>query len=448
MLQLAWPLVLSFTLRATFTLVDRFYAGTLEGLEDASQAAIGLAQPIEFLMIACWVGASNGLTSKLSAAMGAKQSEKVDQLSRAGMLVSTALAVAFLLFAALLWFAPTIVAPSAAPDVVRQFQIYASVVVGGSALTTFWSILPDSVVKAHHDTVTTMWAGILSSLLNVALNTLFVFVFEWGIFGIAFSTVIGRLAGLVYAWLRAAAHERRRRAEIGAGEPGRFDNALKEILGIAIPSGLTYVLMAVEGAIINEILRRGDDPTVDLAAWSVYDGLGRSVLMPAIAFGVAMLPLISRRRAEGRGHELRRELRIAISVVVGYALLLVAPFCLFAHHWLAEQFVKDPAALDRAATGILWLPLVVVFAGSTLVARPAFDALDRAKLGLLVSVARSLVLAVPLTYLGGLVAAWLGYVRIEGYYAGSVVGTVVSCALVFGVVLRLGPFRRGGGRAS
>ena len=38
-----------------------------------------------------------------------------------------------------------------------------------------------------------MWAGIVSTLVNVTLNTVFVFVFHWGIFGIAFATVLGRL---------------------------------------------------------------------------------------------------------------------------------------------------------------------------------------------------------------------------------------------------------------
>ena len=56
-LQLAWPLILSFTMRAMFSFVDTGFAATLG---DESVAAIGLTWPLEFLFIAFWVGTSTG----------------------------------------------------------------------------------------------------------------------------------------------------------------------------------------------------------------------------------------------------------------------------------------------------------------------------------------------------------------------------------------------------
>ena len=56
---MAAPLIVSFWMRAAFSLVDTFYAATIG---DAAVAAIGLTVPFEFLMIAVWVGLSTGLT--------------------------------------------------------------------------------------------------------------------------------------------------------------------------------------------------------------------------------------------------------------------------------------------------------------------------------------------------------------------------------------------------
>src|SRR3954466_7717916 len=75
-LRLAAPLVVSFWMRAGFTLVDTIFASRLG---DASVAAIGLAVPFEFLMIAVWVGLSTGLTSGASRAIGAREGGKLDQ---------------------------------------------------------------------------------------------------------------------------------------------------------------------------------------------------------------------------------------------------------------------------------------------------------------------------------------------------------------------------------
>src|SRR3972149_12075450 len=76
-LGMAAPLVLSFWMRSLFTFVDTIYASTLG---DAAVAAIGLSIPLEFLMIACWVGVSTGLTSGLSRALGGREGENIERL--------------------------------------------------------------------------------------------------------------------------------------------------------------------------------------------------------------------------------------------------------------------------------------------------------------------------------------------------------------------------------
>ncbi|HET9480566.1 MAG TPA: MATE family efflux transporter, partial [Candidatus Polarisedimenticolia bacterium] len=191
-LPLAGPLIFSFWMRSLFSLVDTIYAATLG---DAAVAAVGLAIPLEFLMIACWVGVSTGLTSTLARAIGARDEPSVRGLLDAGARIVRWLIPCFVGLGGLVFLA----APRLGldPEVARQFAIYGSVLVAGSAISSFWSILPDSIVKAHHDTRSTMWAGVWSNVLNVGLNTLFTFVFHWGIFGIAFSTVLGRFGGLV-----------------------------------------------------------------------------------------------------------------------------------------------------------------------------------------------------------------------------------------------------------
>jgi Na+-driven multidrug efflux pump len=443
LLRLAAPLVLSFVLRAAFGLVDRLYAAGLEGLADASQAAIGLSTPIDFLMIACWVGASNGLTRHFAQAIGAGESQKVRQLRAAGRVLTLVLGAFFFALALVIWFRPTLFAPANEPDVVRQFQIYSAVVVGGSAFTMFWSIVPDSLVKAHHDTVATMKAGLISSLLNVALNTLFVFAFGWGIFGIAFSTVLGRIGGTLYAWKRANEHEARRLAKAGQDRPGSYDDALRAVLAIAVPSSLVYALMSVESFVVNEILKRGPDAESTLAAWSAFDGVGRFFLMPAIATGVAILPLAARWRGAGVPRErLLGEVGKGFGALCLYAALCVAPLVFAAPTWLAHQFVEDERSIAFAAEGFRWLPLVVIFAGGTILVRPLFDVFDRSRLGLALALVRTFVIVVPLFLLGGVLAEDFGYARMSGWFAASTLSSLLGLAATFGLLVAVGAFGR------
>lgn len=446
LLALAWPLIVSFWFRAALTWVDRAYASRIEGFEDASQAAIGLVQPFEFLMIAAWVGTSNALTSRLSAAIGAGESGRVEQWKRASRWLVRGMVAAFVAIALGIWFGAEHVGLE--PAVARQFRLYASVLVGGSAFTMFWSILPDSIVKAHQDTRTTMWSGILSSVLNVGLNTLFLFAFGWGITGLAVGTVLGRLGGFLFAKAMADRHERRRVAEYGRDDGTRIARPVKALLAIAIPSGLTYVLMSAEGFLINGMLVGERDSQELLAAWSIWDAALRLMLMPAVAIGVAVLPLAARRRARGDFAGLGRELRVGLALVAGYAVVIVWPMVALGGEWAAGALLESPRAAALASAGLDVLPLVLVCVAPVFVARPVYDAIGFSRRGLGVSAVRSLLFIVPATWIGGAVALTLGRERLEGFFLGFGAGGLLGTLLIGLTLVRVLAAARASASAS
>src|SRR3989449_1362156 len=166
-LRLSAPLVLSFGMRSLFTFVDIAFASTLG---DAAIAAVGgLSFPYEILMAACWVGVSTGVTSNLSQAMGKRQGQRIDQVLSVSRLVVWSLVPLFTAIALYIYFGADHMGLD--PGLARKFSVYGAVLIGGSAFTAFWSIIPDSIVKAHHDTKSTMWAGIWSNLIRSEEHT-------------------------------------------------------------------------------------------------------------------------------------------------------------------------------------------------------------------------------------------------------------------------------------
>ncbi len=430
LLLLAGPLVVSFWLRSTFAWADTIFASLLRDADgnpigDASIAAIGLTLPFEFLQVALWVGTSNGLTARLAEAIGAGRGEQVAQLKRATLRILAALIALFVVLAAVVW----VVTPRVPLDplVAQQFRIYAVVLLAGGALTSFWSILPDSLVKAHHDTRSTMWAGLLSSVTNVALNAFFVFVIGLGILGIALSTVLGRLAGLAYASARAAAHERRRRAQPDQQRPGRFDRPVRSILAIAVPSGATYVLMALESQFVNALLALRPDSTALLASWAVFDRGLRFLAMPLIAASVAMLPLAARLRGEGRLDQVERELGVGLRAGLAYAFLFAAPVTWLLAGPVARALTDAEATRLNTMEALRWMPLAVAGLGPFLLARATWDGLARPRVGLVAAMLRT-ALVLPLIALGLHFHDRFGMAPVEGACLGFVLAVVLASA--------------------
>lgn len=443
-LRLTGPLVISFWLRAAFQWIDSFFAAELDGAQgwgDVSRAAITLTVPFEFMIIACWVGTSNGLTARLAAAMGAREGDRVEQLKRVTKRLTVVLSALFLLISAAVFFGAEHYVKGEIEA--RQFKIYAAVLLSGSAVTSFWSILPDSIVKAHHDTKSTMWAGVLSGTTNAVLNTVFMYVFHWGIFGIAFSTVLGRIAGLAFALHRAAVHERRRVAGGKYVEPGTYARPIAAILAIAFPASLTFLLMSFESLAVNEILRRGIDATPRLAAWGLFDQTVRFMAMPLIACGVAMLPLAARCYGNGDLSGIRNEVRTALGAAAIYSLVIVLPFAWFLGPPLTRFLTNGELAQEWTKLGMRYVPLAVVAMGPIFILRSTFEGMQMPRPGLVVSLIRTVLLVVPLTWIGVQVAPQVGLLAIEGAYLGFIIGVGISSGLM-GWLLRTELDRRRG----
>jgi len=394
---MAGPLIVSFVMRSAFTFVDTIYAAIVG---DTAVAAIGLTLPFDFVMIAFWVGLSTGLTSALSRAMGARGGKKIEQYLGATWVMVWIVSPVFLVLGGAIWFlAPQVQTyfPSLRvdPETLQSFRIYGTILIGGSALTTFWSVIPDSLVKAHQDTRSTMWAGILSNVANLALNTLFLFVFHWGIFGIAFSTVLGRIAGLVYALHRARVHENRRRAEAGDTELEPDPHPYRRILSLAVPASITFTLMAAETALINGLLAGLPDDTPAIAAYSIYYRINMFAMMPIIAISVAMLPFAAKRIGLEDGAGLRAGIRQSAIVSIGYSVAIMGPLMfLFGGHlagWLAEE----PITAAYTNFGLHVVPFASVLAAPFILCRPVFEAMGRGRPGLAMAILRYVCLTGP-----------------------------------------------------
>ena len=425
-LRMAAPLVVSFWMRAAVTFVDTIYAALLG---DAAVAAIGLILPFEFMMIAVWVGLSTGLTSGLSRAMGQGQGEKIRQYLHVCRRAIAVVAPGFTLLGVGLWFlAPRM---NIAADVAGAFRVYGTVLVVGSAFTTFWSVVPDSLVKAHQDTRSTMWAGLWTNAINVVLNTVFLFVFHWGLFGIALSTVLGRIGGLIYALSRARHHELKRLEENLTPKTDLDPRPVRTVLGLALPSSLTFVLMAVETAFVNMLLAGKAFATEAIAAYAIYYRLVLFALQPVIAGAVALLPYAAVRCGARDFSGVRHGLHQVLAASCAYTVLVVAPLMWWLSPWLSNSLAESPRTAQYAIFALRTVPLACLLSSLFLLVRPVFEAMGRGRPGLVMAIVRYGVLMLPLALGGMRVAETRGFPPIDGLIVGLLVASALASAVFY-----------------
>jgi MATE family, multidrug efflux pump len=433
LIHLALPMVISFTFRFLFTLVDTIYAAAIKADDPEAVAAIGLFLPIQTIFIALWVGLSAGFTASLSQAFGQHDEARVVSLKRAMIRIHQAMVPILMPMAAVLWFiAPHL--PDLEPGLKDSFRTYATVLIAGMPIAGFLSIYPDSIVKAHHDTVSTMKAGLFSSVTNVILNTVFVFVFHWGLPGIAIATVLSRYPSFFYALYRARLLEGTRLADLAAWDKGprQWPGPLRSILTLAGPAGFTYLLVFLEEAVVVWLLKGLEHNTVAIAAYGVYARLLSMVTMPAIATSVAVLPFVARLVPEGRTGEVVRDLKRGLLGALGLSLCIAVPVgWIFAEPiatFLVPEHVKEGGA--AAINFLFLLPFAAVAVVPFLVLRPVFEAVQRPRLGVWITMAKSLLLSIPILTAGRYLAPACGLDPLLGILLGMALAVGLASLLV------------------
>ena len=194
-LRFAFPLLIGNVLQQAYNLTDSIIVGQFLGKE--ALAAVSASYFIYYFVISLVIGIGSGTTVVISQLYGAKQYAKV-QLAFSSffifMLVAgIALSIAGIIFAEPL-FRMTQTPEEVIPQAVSYFRIY----IGGTFLfVTFNSII--SILRGVGESIRPMVFILITTVLNVLLDLLFILVLHWDIEGAARATVLAQGIGMCIA---------------------------------------------------------------------------------------------------------------------------------------------------------------------------------------------------------------------------------------------------------
>jgi putative MATE family efflux protein len=222
----------------------------------------------------------------------------------------------------------------------------------------------------------------VANLVNAVLEVLFVFGFDWGVAGSAWSTVIAQVgAGLAFAVM-----VRRHLAGATDRRPSRDGMAPLLTAGRHLLLRVGSMLAVTTGA--TAIAARVDEPT--LAAHQICASMFMFLALVLDALAIPAQTLVAdelgQGSVEGAAELSRRCVRLSIIAGAAIAVLLavVAPV-------LPDAFSGDPEVVTRATAALWWLaamlvPAAIAFAyDGVLIGAADYRFLGYAALGYLVS---------------------------------------------------------------
>ncbi|HEY8392515.1 MAG TPA: MATE family efflux transporter [Capillibacterium sp.] len=189
----AFPILLSNIFQQLYNIVDAIIVGRLLGEKEL--AAVGAAITLYSVILAVALGLTLGLSILISIYFGERNSEKIKKAVSTGIIVSMIITI-FITLTGVVFSKPLLSMVNVPENIINLSNTYLVVLFSGM-FTVFGYNLFTNVLRGLGDTKSSLYILILSSVLNIFLDLLFVYFFKWSVFGAALATVLAQFFSLV-----------------------------------------------------------------------------------------------------------------------------------------------------------------------------------------------------------------------------------------------------------
>ena len=407
LLSMAIPMMISMLVQALYNVVDSIFVARLS--EDAL-TAVSVAFPLQSIMISVSVGFGVGINALLSRALGQKNLKRANDVAIQGLLLE--MLSCFIMVLIGFFGVEAFMRSQTNIETIVQYGVTYLRICMTLSLGLFIQVTFERYLQATGRTIYSMIIQLTGAVINIIFDPILIFGLlgfpKMGIAGAAVATVFGQFVGAAIAVIL----NRKKNPEIKLHLlQARPDFHLQgEICKISIPS----IVMASIGALttyILDLLLFGFSSTA-VAVYGAYFKLQSFIFMPVFGLNNGMVPIVAFNYGAQKPERIHKTFRIAMAYAVGIMLLGLLVFQLFPAALLA-LFDASPDMIAIGVPALRRISLCFVFAGICIISSSTCQALGYSIYGMLISIARQIVVLIPCAYLlsktGVLDNIWLAF---------------------------------------
>lgn len=402
------PVLFGITTMMAQGLIDSWFIGQVG---DRQLAAFAFGFPILMITTSVAIGLGAGTSSVVARAIGAGDHRRARRLSTDSLILSF-LITAIVCVIGILTIRPLFQLLGAPEELLPMIQSFMTILYSGVPFVVVGMVGMASM-RATGDTRLPGTLMVLASVINVILDPIFIFglgpVPAMGLDGAAVASLLAR--GSIFVGTLYLMRFRLDMISFNLPQADELKKSWRDILHVGIPAAGTNVIVPLGTAIITAMIAQYGQEAV--AGFGVAIRLESMMLVIYYAMSSVIGPFV------GQNYSAGSEARIQ------QALNLCAVFCLASGIVIAlvlaglSGFVPALFSQSEAVVGVTELFLLVVpisygTYGMVMVMNASFNGLGKPLPAVWISLARMLVLYVPLAFLG---RAFFGITGIFAAYA-------------------------------
>ena len=393
-IKLAVPTMIAQFVNVLYAIVDRMYIGNIPEIGDLALAGVGVCSPIITLLTSFGTLVGIGGSVLVSMRLGEKNKKRAEQILANCFLtlivLSIVLTVIFLFLKGhlLTWFG--------ASDVTFPYaNTYLTIYTAG----TFFALLALGmnyfIICQGYSTIG-MITVVIGAILNIILDSVFVFICNLGVAGAAYATVLSQMASCAFVLCFLFS----KKPQVRITFSGYSFSIIKRVLMIGFSP---FVILATDSVLIislNTVLQRfgGAEGDMLIATATIVQSYMTLITSPMLGITSGSQPLLSFNYGAKKEQRVTKGIQaiLACCLVFTTIMFLVSRFL---PQYFVRLFTSDPAYMELSIWGIKVFTLSVIPLSFQYAFVDSFTALSATKIALFLSLARKtlyLVLTIAL----------------------------------------------------
>ena len=393
MFTLAVPAITAQLVNMLYNIVDRIYIGHIPEIGSAALTGVGICFPIIMLRMAFSSLVAMGGAPQAAIAMGQQNNEKAERILgncfTSLLIVAAALTAVFLVFGE-----PILRAFGASDNTVGYANDYLQIYVIGTVFVQI-ALGMNMFITTQGFAKISMLTVVIGAALNIALDPVFIFVFNMGVRGAALATIISQ--GVSAVWVLKFLTGRKTTLRIRKHGMRISPKIMLPVLALGVSP---FIMQSTESllsvALNTSLLKYGGD--IAVGAYTVIGSVMQIINLPMQGLFQGAQPITSYNYGAGKLDRVKKSVRLLTTTAVIYGTLFWLALMLVPQMFVG-MFTGD-AELTEMTVWAMRIFLAGVFAfGFQGAFQNSFLALGQAKVSLLLALLRKIVLLIPLIFI-------------------------------------------------
>ncbi len=390
LLAMGIPTMIGMLVNAFYNLVDAYFVG---GLGESQMGAISVVYPLGQVVVGLGLLFGNGAASYISRLLGRGDKENADKVASTA-LYSSVSAGAVIIIISMVFLYPILKLLGATDSILPFAATYASLYIVSCIFNVF-NVTMNNIVTSEGAAKTTMCALLTGAVLNIALDPLFIYVFNLGVAGAAIATAISQAVStcvyLTYIFRKKSVFHFR------VKDCTYTKETMSEIFKIGIPTLVFQILTSVSISLINNAA--GDYGDSAIAGMGVVTRLISMGSLSVFGFIKGFQPIAGYSYGAKKFDRLREAIKTSILWSTVFCVIFGVILALFPTA-IVSQFTKGDAEMIRiGAASLRANGISIMLFGFYTVYSSLFLALGKGREGFILGACRQGICFIPVILL-------------------------------------------------